>query len=234
MYLTRLAPAISISKKLRRAGDISCVCPYTYWDSDKSLARPGRNQATATKFYNFCKPLKKKSEGCPSKHVSAAAMTSDEKWRPLNCFFQSGRAKDLSAPPYFTSNTTEQISTKFRINCLYQILSRSTLGSVSMNCSTALLCGVQISRSSVNTPPPPNSSLCLRIQQFERKYKCSQDISQAACNLKSIGTFFQFCVSVHHIMKSKNTSLMQLISIYFTYSKSLHVSGRTLPIIRRI
>ena len=33
---------------------------------------------------------------------------------------------------------------------------------------------------------------------------------------------------------SKNTSLMQLISIYFTYSKSLHVSGRTLPIIRRI
>jgi hypothetical protein len=36
------------------------------------------------------------------------------------------------------------------------------------------------------------------------------------------------------IMISKNTSLMQLISIYFTYSKSLHVSGRILPIIRRI
>ena len=33
---------------------------------------------------------------------------------------------------------------------------------------------------------------------------------------------------------SKNTSLMQLISVYYTYSKSLHVSGRTLPIIRRI
>ena len=33
--------------------------------------------------------------------------------------------------------------------------------------------------------------------------------------------FLQFCVSVHHIMISKNTSLMQLISIYFTYSKSL-------------
>ena len=46
--------------------------------------------------------------------------------------------------------------------------------------------------------------------------------------------FFQFCVSVHHIMINKNTSLMQLISIYFTYSKSLHVLGRTLPIIRRI
>ena len=33
---------------------------------------------------------------------------------------------------------------------------------------------------------------------------------------------------------SKNTSLMQLIRIYFTYSKSLHVSGRKLSIIRRI
>jgi len=40
---------------------------------------------------NFCKPLKKKSEGCPSNQVSAAAMTSasDEKWRTFNCFFQS-------------------------------------------------------------------------------------------------------------------------------------------------
>ena len=45
---------------------------------------------------------------------------------------------------------------------------------------------------------------------------------------------FQFCVSVHHITINKSTSLMQLISIYFTYSRSLHVSGRTLPIIRRI
>jgi hypothetical protein len=32
-------------------------------------------------------------------------MTSalDEKWRPFNCFFQSGRAKDLSAPLYTTA-----------------------------------------------------------------------------------------------------------------------------------
>ena len=28
---------------------------------------------------------------------------SDEKWRPFNCFFQSGRAKDLSAPLYIWS-----------------------------------------------------------------------------------------------------------------------------------
>ena len=53
-------------------------------------------------------------------------------------------------------------------------------------------------------------------------------------NAKNLFIFFQFCVSVHHIVINKNTSLMQLISIYFTYSKSLHVSGRTLPIIRRI
>ena len=67
---------------------------------DKSLARPGRKHATTTKlgiystysprssihflarWSNFGKPLKKKSEGCPSNQVSAAAMTSasDEKW----------------------------------------------------------------------------------------------------------------------------------------------------------
>ena len=49
---------------------------------------------------NFRKPLKKYSEGFPSKQVFAAAMTSasDEEYRPFNCFFQSGRAKDLSAP----------------------------------------------------------------------------------------------------------------------------------------
>jgi len=67
--------------------------------ADKYLLRPGRKQATATKLgiysayspwssihfldhcSKFCKPLKKKSEGCPSNQVSAAAMTSasDEK-----------------------------------------------------------------------------------------------------------------------------------------------------------
>ena len=77
--------------------------------ADKSLARPGRIQVTGTKLgiystysprrsihflarcSNFCKPLKKNSECCPSNQVSAAAMTSasDEKWRTLNCFFQS-------------------------------------------------------------------------------------------------------------------------------------------------
>ena len=62
--------------------------------ADKSLARPGRKQATSTKLgiysiysprssirflahsSNFCKPIKKNSEGHPSNQVSAAAMTS--------------------------------------------------------------------------------------------------------------------------------------------------------------
>ena len=72
----------------------------------KSLARPGRKEATVNKLgiyttysphssihflvrsCNFCKPLKKNSECGPSNQVSAAAMTSasDEKWRPFNCF----------------------------------------------------------------------------------------------------------------------------------------------------
>ena len=84
---------------------------YIRMGADKSLARPGRKQATATKLgiysiysprssihvlarcSNFCKPLKKRnSECCLSNQVSAAAMTfvSDEKWRPFNCFFSPG------------------------------------------------------------------------------------------------------------------------------------------------
>ena len=79
----------------------------SYRGADKSLARPRRKQATATKLEiystyvpwssihflarcsNFCKPLKNNSEGCPSNHFSAEAMTSasDENWRPFNCFF---------------------------------------------------------------------------------------------------------------------------------------------------
>jgi len=79
--------------------------------ADKSLARPGRKQATANKLgiystysprssihflarcSNFCKPLNKNSESCPSNQVSAAAMTSasEEKWRTFNCFFFSLR-----------------------------------------------------------------------------------------------------------------------------------------------
>jgi len=79
------------------------------WGADNSLSRPGRKQVTATilgiystysprsSIYflalcsNFCKPLNKISECCPSNQVSAAARTSasEEIWQPFNCFFQS-------------------------------------------------------------------------------------------------------------------------------------------------
>ena len=86
--------------------------------ADKSLARPGRKQATETKLEiystysprssihflarccNFCKPLRKNSEGCPSNQVSAAAVTSaaDEKWRPFNCFSVQGTGGSPPGP----------------------------------------------------------------------------------------------------------------------------------------
>ena len=78
--------------------------------ADKSLARPGRKQATATKLgiysthsprssvyflarcSNFFKLLKKDSESCPSNQVSAAVMTfaSDEKMATFNRFSVQG------------------------------------------------------------------------------------------------------------------------------------------------
>ena len=80
-----------------------------WWGADKSLAIPGRKQATATKLgiystenprssvhlvarlSNFCTPLKKNSECCQSKQVSAAmTWASDQKWRPFNYFFSPG------------------------------------------------------------------------------------------------------------------------------------------------
>ena len=84
----------------------------------KSLARPGKKQATVTKLgiysthssrssihflphsSNFCKPLKNKSERCPSNNVSAAAMTStsDEKWRPSIDFSVQGTAGSPTGP----------------------------------------------------------------------------------------------------------------------------------------
>ena len=83
---------------------VTVCCVIVRRGADKSLVRPRRKQATATKLgiystyspqssirflaccSNFRKPLKKYSEGCPSNQVSTAAMTStsDEKWQPFN------------------------------------------------------------------------------------------------------------------------------------------------------
>ena len=100
---------VKTRKKLLVA-EFKWAFPLLRGGADKSLARSGRKQATATKLGiystysqrssihflarcpNFCKPLKKKSGGCPSNQVSAAAMTSapDEKWWSFNCFFSPG------------------------------------------------------------------------------------------------------------------------------------------------
>ena len=86
----------SITVHLRNSN----LLTYVQVGADKYLARPERKQATETKLEiystcfpqssihflahcsNFCKPLKKNSESCPSNQVSTAAMTSalNEKW----------------------------------------------------------------------------------------------------------------------------------------------------------
>ena len=81
----------------------------TQGGADKSLAQPRKKKATATKLEiystyfprspvhylalcsNFCKPLKKNSDACPSNQASAALMNSaDKKWQPFNYFFSPG------------------------------------------------------------------------------------------------------------------------------------------------
>ena len=60
-----------------------------YQGADKSLARPGRKQATATKLLILQDTQKKKIRRLSVQPISAAAMTSasEEKWRPFNYFF---------------------------------------------------------------------------------------------------------------------------------------------------
>jgi glucose/arabinose dehydrogenase len=75
---------------MKITSDASCLIDIIiYRGADKSLAGPGRKQATATELLIFASHSKNNSEGCPSNQVSAAAMTyaSDEKWRPFHCFF---------------------------------------------------------------------------------------------------------------------------------------------------
>ena len=55
---------------------------------------------------------------------------------------------------------------------------------------------------------------------------------QSMTNKMQSYAVFYFC-KLLYMFWMRNTSLMQSISIYFTYVQSLHVSGNTLPIIRR-
>ena len=68
----------------------SWLGPYIY-TADKSLLNQEGNKLQQPNS-NFCKPVKKNSEGCPSNQVSAAAMTSasDENGDLSIVFFSVG------------------------------------------------------------------------------------------------------------------------------------------------
>ena len=71
-----------------------------YRGADKSLARPGRKQATATKL-TFASHSKKKQfinlSGQPGLR-DGSDLRVGRKMATFQLFFQSGRANDLSAP----------------------------------------------------------------------------------------------------------------------------------------
>ena len=73
----------------------SVKCTRIYGGADKSLARPGRKQATATKF--FCNPLKKKKFVRLSVQPGLRGSNDIRVGRKMAPFqlFQSGRAKEL-------------------------------------------------------------------------------------------------------------------------------------------
>ena len=79
----------------------TCVCCST--KNSPTRKETSYSDQTLT-FASHPHKKKKKSEGCPPNQVCAAAVTSasDEKWRTFTCFFQSDRAKDLSALLYFS------------------------------------------------------------------------------------------------------------------------------------
>ena len=55
---------------------------------------------------------------------------SDEKWRPFNCFFQSGRAEDLSAPLYSPTLVTRKVldhASHLRLGTNLQITKQHTV-----------------------------------------------------------------------------------------------------------
>ena len=94
---------VFIDRDVRHWGDVRYLCPLWGVMLAWTLVwRPLDKLPVVIWLWTFDRnwELLLDSEGCPSNQVSAAAMTSasDEKCRPFNCFFQSGRAKDLSAP----------------------------------------------------------------------------------------------------------------------------------------
>ena len=82
-----------------------------YRGADKSLDRPGRKQATATKL-QLLQATQKQFRRLP---VQTGLRGSNDlrvrqKWRTFNCFFQSGWDNELSAPLYNTNQRNAQFS----------------------------------------------------------------------------------------------------------------------------
>jgi len=67
-----------------------------YRGADKSLARPGRKQATATKLYLLQATQKQFRRSSVQPGIRGSNGRVGRKMATLQLFFQSGRAKDLS------------------------------------------------------------------------------------------------------------------------------------------
>ena len=82
-----------------------CTCLYAYFPvlslyggADKSLARPGRKQATATKLELLQATQKQFRKLSVQSGLRGSNDRVRRKMAIFQLFFQSGRAKDLSAP----------------------------------------------------------------------------------------------------------------------------------------
>ena len=83
-----------------------------YRSADKFLARPGRKQAAATKHYLLQATKKKKFRKLSIQPGLRGSndLRVGRKMAIFQLFFQSGRAKDLSAPLYRGSRGVAPVS----------------------------------------------------------------------------------------------------------------------------
>ena len=81
-------------------------CEVNYRGADKSLARPGRKQATATKWVLQVTQKKFRKLSVQPGPSGSNDLCVGRKVATFQLFFQSGRTKDLSAPlHYFQQNS---------------------------------------------------------------------------------------------------------------------------------
>jgi hypothetical protein len=78
-----------------------------YRGADKSLAQPGRKQATVTKILSFIYPIYNRNwRNISIVYIYITRLASNEIFSPSNKIHREvGRAKDLSAPLYVQTYT---------------------------------------------------------------------------------------------------------------------------------